>query len=94
MKKPFRGDTVHAGARNLSHVILAWEARGEEEEALRTHLESPPKGITVITAPKGAGKTTLVNSVLHGRDNVIKVDFGVVDAIPDSDFIDRILSLY
>lgn len=77
-------------AHSLVEVMMTWDARGEEEESLRGHLNSSPKGITVLTAPKGAGKSALVSSVLRGRENVVHVDFSQVDAIPDADFIDYI----
>lgn len=81
------------GEHSLVEVMMTWDARGEEEEQLRGHLNSPPKGITVLTAPKGAGKSALVNTVLRGRENVVVIDFSQVDAIPDADFIDRILHI-
>eukprot|EP00026_Physarum_polycephalum_P003711 Phypoly_transcript_03725.p1 GENE.Phypoly_transcript_03725~~Phypoly_transcript_03725.p1 ORF type:complete len:736 (+),score=103.59 Phypoly_transcript_03725:134-2341(+) len=85
LKKPHK-----EGAHSLVEVMMTWEARGEEEENLAAHLNSPPKGITVLTAPKGAGKSALVNTVLRGRENVVYIDFSQVDAIPDADFINHI----
>lgn len=85
LKKPHK-----EGAHSLVETMMTWDARGEEEEQLRTHLNSAPKGITVLTAPKGAGKSALVNTVLRSRENVVLVDFSQVDAIPDADFIDCI----
>jgi AAA+ ATPase superfamily predicted ATPase len=87
LKKPHK-----EGAHSLVEVMMTWEARGEEEESLASHLNTPPKGITVLTAPKGAGKSALVNTVLRGRENVVYIDFSQVDAIPDADFIDRIFN--
>lgn len=70
---------------------MTWEARAEEEKRLREHLASQPYSATVVYAPKGAGKSTLVNTVLHGRKNVIFIDFTQVDPVPDADFINYIL---
>lgn len=64
------GGVFHA-AKELDIDILY---RPDDERLLRGLLDDLPKSIILLTGPQGSGKRVLLDLVLDGRRNIVKID--------------------
>jgi len=80
--------------RKLSEVFYfnddddEWQDR-VEQKVLNTHFNFPPNSIVMISAPKGSGKSSLIDKVLEGRDNTLLIDCNQEVNNSDEEFIEN-----
>ncbi|EGC35068.1 hypothetical protein DICPUDRAFT_47921 [Dictyostelium purpureum] len=71
----------------FDHIDEEWQDR-IEQKVLDTHFNYPPNSIVMISAPKGSGKSSLIDKVLEGRHNTLLVDCNQEVNNTDEEFIE------
>ncbi|KAM9969370.1 hypothetical protein ACTFIR_001204 [Dictyostelium discoideum] len=64
-----------------------WQERSEQK-VLQTHFNFPPNSIVMISAPKGSGKSSLIDKVLENRINTLLIDCNQEVNNNDEEFIE------
>ncbi|KAN0029885.1 hypothetical protein ACTA71_008022 [Dictyostelium dimigraforme] len=64
-----------------------WQERSEQK-VLQTHFNFPPNSIVMISAPKGSGKSSLIDKVLENRVNTLLIDCNQEVNNNDEEFIE------
>eukprot|EP01132_Coremiostelium_polycephalum_P003300 gene3300-4133_t len=65
-----------------------WQTR-VEEKTLNVHFSYPPNSIVMISAPKGSGKSSLIDKIIEGRPNTLLVDCNLDVNNNDEEFIEN-----
>ncbi|GAM18591.1 hypothetical protein SAMD00019534_017660 [Acytostelium subglobosum LB1] len=69
--------------------VEEWQTR-YEEKLLDSHFNYPPNSIVMISAPKGSGKSSLIDKTLEGRQNTLLVDCSAEVNSSDEEFIENL----
>eukprot|EP01133_Synstelium_polycarpum_P019424 gene19424-23259_t len=69
--------------------IEDWQTR-IEEKVLNSHFNYPPNSIVMISAPKGSGKSSLIDKILEGRTNTLLIDCNSEVNNNDEEFIENL----
>ncbi|GAM16850.1 hypothetical protein SAMD00019534_000250 [Acytostelium subglobosum LB1] len=80
--------------RKLSEKIFfaeieEWQTR-TEEKLLNSHFNYRPNSIVVISAPKGSGKSSLVDKIMQDRENTLLIDCNQEVNNSDEEFIENL----
>lgn len=70
-----RKETVGRLTRTPVESLQAtgWREREDEEEKLRTWLKNPPETFAVVTGPRGAGKTEMVEYAIKNKTHKVVI---------------------
>ncbi|EGG25056.1 hypothetical protein DFA_03302 [Cavenderia fasciculata] len=66
-----------------------WQTR-IEEKMLNSHFNYRPNSIIMISAPKGSGKSSLIDKIIEGRPNTLLVDCTQEVNANDEEFIENL----
>ncbi|KIY67682.1 exonuclease [Cylindrobasidium torrendii FP15055 ss-10] len=69
-----------------------WKERKDAEEAIEAYLRDLPTTVAFVHGPQGSGKTTMLNSMLHGSERrVLTVDcLALLKATSDTQLVDAL----
>ncbi|KYR03038.1 hypothetical protein DLAC_00529 [Tieghemostelium lacteum] len=68
--------------------IDEWQTRDEEKKLL-SHFNYPPNSIVMLCAPKGSGKSSMIDKILQDRINTLLVDCSQDVNNSDEEFVEN-----
>ncbi|KAF9326844.1 mitochondrial escape protein 2 [Podila minutissima] len=71
LRKETVGRLTRAPVESLQ--AIGWRERENEEEKLRNWLKNPPETFAVVTGPRGAGKTEMVEYVIKNKTHKVVI---------------------